>query len=103
MLFRSGSIAGIYADRVILTEEDPGEEDIYKICNKIAKYVGKKALCNIQTDRKKAIIDAIESAGNGDVILITGKGRETRQKRGMEYVSCQSDVDIVIEFFGRSN
>ena len=69
----------------------------------IAKYVGEKALCNIQTDRKKAIIDAIESAGNGDVILITGKGRETRQKRGMKYVSCQSDVDIVIEFFGRSN
>lgn len=98
-----GSIAGIYADRVILTEEDPGEEDVYEICSEIAKYVGKKALCNIQTDRKKAIIDAIESAGNGDVILITGKGRETRQKRGMEYVSCQSDVDIVIEFFGRSN
>ncbi|MEG0977233.1 MAG: SufD family Fe-S cluster assembly protein, partial [Bacilli bacterium] len=40
---------------------------------------------------------AISKASNGSVILITGKGRETRQKRGTKYIDVPSDVEIVEE------
>ena len=33
----------------------------------------------------------------GAVVLITGKGRETRQKRGLSYITTPSDVDYVQE------
>ena len=32
------------------------------------------------------------------VLLITGKGAETRQKRGLEYIDTPSDVDYVRAF-----
>lgn len=32
------------------------------------------------------------------VILLTGKGAETRQKRGIEYIDCPSDVDYAKEY-----
>ncbi len=99
-----GSISGKYADYVILTEEDAGEEDVLSICKEIAKHVaGQKARCEIEIDRKKAIKNAIEEADENTVVLVTGKGRETRQKRGTVYVDSQSDVDIVVEYFRRTN
>lgn len=32
------------------------------------------------------------------MILLTGKGAETRQKRGIEYIDCPSDVDYAKEY-----
>ena len=49
-------------------------------------------------DREKAIARAVEDAANvqeNTVILITGKGAETRQKRGTEYIPVMSDVECV--------
>ena len=47
-------------------------------------------------DREEAIKKAIDDAKNQKtVILVTAKGRETRQKRGLEYIDVESDVDIV--------
>lgn len=102
--YELGNLAGIYADKVIVTEEDPGEEDVYEICKQIADNVeAEDTCCIIEIDRKKAILNAINEADEQTIVLITGKGRETRQKRGTEYIDCQSDVDIVIECFGRNN
>ncbi|MDU3324078.1 MAG: hypothetical protein E7E70_25710, partial [Escherichia coli] len=82
-----------------ITEEDPGEESVVDICNEISKYI-KAQGCNysIVTDRGKAIEKAIMDVHEDSVILITGKGDETRQKRGLEYVDCPSDVDYTKEF-----
>jgi hypothetical protein len=38
---------------------------------------------------------AIDSADENTVVLITGKGRETRQKRGVKYIDTPSDVEYV--------
>ena len=46
-------------------------------------------------DREQAITKAIEEADGNTVVLITGKGRETRQKRGIQYIDTPSDVEIV--------
>ncbi|MDR2956883.1 MAG: UDP-N-acetylmuramoyl-L-alanyl-D-glutamate--2,6-diaminopimelate ligase [Coriobacteriales bacterium] len=94
-----GTVAGREADDVVLTEEDSGDEPTIDICNDIASHV-KAAGGNprIILDRSEAIESAIDLAPAGSVILITGKGRETRQKRGKEYIEVVSDVQIVEDY-----
>ena len=48
-------------------------------------------------DRGEAISTAINEMGAYSVILITGKGNETRQKRGIEYIDCPTDVEYTIK------
>ena len=46
----------------------------------------------IVDDRGEAIREAVLEHGTDKVIFLTGKGRETRQKRGMLYIDTPSDV-----------
>jgi len=91
-----GEIAGEFSDLVIITEEDYGEEDLDEICNEIKSHTfGRKADCLIIKDRNEAIKKGLSHYKSDVVILVTGKGRETRQKRGTEYIDTLSDVSIV--------
>jgi UDP-N-acetylmuramoyl-L-alanyl-D-glutamate--2,6-diaminopimelate ligase len=95
-----GAIAGEFADAVYLTEEDAGEEDVAAICAEIAAHAGAPPRgCHVIIDRGEAIREAIRSAAPGGVVLVTGKGRETRQKRGTEYVETPSDVEYVSQCY----
>jgi len=70
-----------------------------KICEEIAKHVEKyECVCSIIPDRKEAIRQAIVDADRDTIVLVTGKGRETRQKRGTKYIDTPSDVEYVQEF-----
>ncbi|MDR1206571.1 MAG: UDP-N-acetylmuramoyl-L-alanyl-D-glutamate--2,6-diaminopimelate ligase [Peptococcaceae bacterium] len=91
-----GAVAGLYADMAFLTEDDAGEESVMDICHEIAIYL-KAANCPylIIPDREEAVRLAVESAEDGAVILIAGKGRDAWQKRGMNRVPLPSDVDYV--------
>ncbi len=91
-----GQVSGAYSDLVILTEEDSGEEDTLSICEEIAAHVA--CPWEIQPNRGEAIRRAVLSCREPSVLLITGKGAETRQKRGMEYIDTPSDVDYVKAF-----
>ena len=92
-----GEVSGSYSDLVILTEEDAGEEDPEAISREIAQYV--KCPCIIENNRGEAIRQAILGCGRTpSVLLITGKGAETRQKRGTAYIDVPSDVDYVHAF-----
>ncbi|WP_130863929.1 Mur ligase family protein [Bacilliculturomica massiliensis] len=94
-----GEIAGRYAKKVFLTEEDAGEEPVGEISRQIAGYVKAQGCpCELIDDREEAIRAAIAQAPENTVILLTGKGRETRQKRGTAYVDCPSDVDLVEKY-----
>ena len=94
-----GELSGKYSDFVYITEEDHGEEPLLQICEEIAEYV-KAQGCKyeIEPDRGQAIKKAIFSADRDTVVLITGKGNETRQKRGTEYIPCPSDVEYTKKF-----
>jgi len=94
-----GEIAGKYSDHVYITEEDAGEEPVIKICEEIAKHVEKHD-CSyaIILDREEAIKEAISNADDDTIVLITGKGRETRQKRGTRYIDTPSDVEYVKKY-----
>jgi len=92
-----GEISGKYSDLVILTEEDSGEEDTLTICKEIAGHVAEQGCdYSIEINRSEAIRQAILGCdGVPSVLLITGKGAETRMKRGTEYIETPSDVDYV--------
>ncbi len=67
-----GEIADKYCDRVIVTNEDPYDEDPEKIIDEIiADTKGEKII-----DRREAIKEALRSAKEGDVVIVTGKGNE---------------------------
>ena len=91
-----GEISGRYSNKVILTEEDAGEEPVEQICQEIAAYVAAENCdYSILPDRGEAIETAVLECESPSVLLITGKGNETRQKRGTAYVPCPSDVEYV--------
>ena len=92
-------MSGEYSDFVVLTEEDSGEEDTVSICKEIAGHVAEKG-CRyaIRPNRGEAIRQAVLGCDRPSVILITGKGAETRQKRGLEYIDTPSDVEYAQAF-----
>lgn len=92
-------IAGRYSKKIIITEEDAGEEPVRDISEEIGRHAAKTGCpYEIILDRGLAIKKAIDEADDKTVILLTGKGRETRQKRGTQYVDCPSDVDYVLKY-----
>jgi UDP-N-acetylmuramyl-tripeptide synthetase len=94
-----GLLSGMYSDKVILTAEDPGPESPREISEEIAGYVClNNSNCEIIDDRQEAIRESILSSEPGTVILITGKGAETRQKFGSEYVTVPSDIELTIKY-----
>ena len=95
-----GEAAGANSDLVLLTEEDSGEEDTLDICREIARYVEAAGTeYSIEPNRGEAIRQAILGCqGRPSVVLITGKGAETRQKRGREYIDTPSDVEYAQSF-----
>jgi UDP-N-acetylmuramoyl-L-alanyl-D-glutamate--2,6-diaminopimelate ligase len=70
-----GQIAKKYCKKIIITNEDPYEEDPMEIINQVAKTAGDNA--DRILDRKEAIKTAIKSASPLDVVIITGKGSES--------------------------
>lgn len=91
-----GTIAGKYAKKVYLAAEDPGQEPVEEISKDIAQYVeAQHCPFAMIEDRGEAIRTAIREAEGKTVLLVTGKGNETRQKYGNEYLDCPSDVEYV--------
>jgi UDP-N-acetylmuramoyl-L-alanyl-D-glutamate--2,6-diaminopimelate ligase len=76
-----GKVAAIYSDYLILTSEDPYNEDPIKIINDIKKGVDssidKPSKLIEELDRKKAIELAIYEAKKGDIVVITGMGSQS--------------------------
>jgi UDP-N-acetylmuramoyl-L-alanyl-D-glutamate--2,6-diaminopimelate ligase len=71
-----GGIASSLSDVVILTTDDPRDEDPRAIVEEIAAG---GAPAEIELDRRRAIERAIELAQPGDVVLVAGRGHETEQ------------------------
>ncbi len=71
-----GRIANKYCDRVILTNEDPYDEDPRKIIDDMVRGFDDESKLTVIMDRRKAIRTAIEEAKNGSVVIISGKGTD---------------------------
>ncbi len=71
-----GRISNQNCDRIILTNEDPYDENPESILDQIEKGIDSKEKLERILDRKEAIKRALQIAKNEDIVLITGKGSE---------------------------
>ena len=69
-----GKIAKKYCKKIIITNEDPYDENPQEIIDQVAENAGQDVKKII--DRKGAIETAIKLAKPGGVVIITGKGSE---------------------------
>jgi len=69
-----GKIASKYCDQIIITNEDPYDEDPGEILDQITGGAGGKVEKVI--DRRQAIAKALSVASAGDVVVVSGKGSE---------------------------
>ncbi len=74
-----GEISSEFCSRIILTNEDPFDEDPMEIINEIESGISsaKRGKSAKILDRREAIKTAIAGAKEGDVVIMTGKGSET--------------------------
>jgi UDP-N-acetylmuramoyl-L-alanyl-D-glutamate--2,6-diaminopimelate ligase len=70
------SIAARYCDHIILTNEDPYDENPRKIVEDMAKGISDTSKLEIIMDRRLAIATALEAAKDGGYVLISGKGTD---------------------------
>ncbi len=73
-----GEIAARLADDVIVTSDNPRSEDPEAIIEEILAGIDRPV--QHDPDRRRAIEQAIGSAGPGDVVVIAGKGHEQGQE-----------------------
>lgn len=75
-----GKIASEYCDKVIITNEDPYDEDPESIINDVARGFGEPSHSEKEftkiVDRREALRQAISWAKKGDIVIATGKGSE---------------------------
>lgn len=72
-----GEIASKFCDLLVLTDEDPREEDSLAIIDEIASGCRGAAEIKKISDRRQAVRFAITAAEDGDTVLLLGKGHES--------------------------
>lgn len=85
-----------HSDYIVITEEDSGEEPFESIASDIEANIKSCPYAKIE-DRGQALREAIFGfKADKKVILFTGKGEETRLKRGLVYEDCPTDAELAI-------
>lgn len=83
-----GAVASRLADRVVVTSDNPRREDPVAIIEHVVAGVPDAGSARdagrlvVEPDREAAIALALDRAGEGDVVLVAGKGHETYQEVG---------------------
>lgn len=96
-----GRIAADLADRVILTSDNPRDEEPESILDEIAAGMAGRAHLRV-SDRAAAIRRAVEGLGDGDILLVAGKGHEQYQEVAgkKHYFSDQEIIAACLETSG---
>lgn len=95
-----GAIAAKYADRVVVTSDNPRHEDPDEIIREIRAGMDTAARAKslFLTDRREAIRTALMTAPQGAVILVAGKGHEDYQIIG-DVKTHFDDKEVIAETF----
>ncbi len=94
-----GSIASQFADVVVVTNDNPRNEDPVAIVSDILSGIVQREKVKVILDRREAIEWALRQKGREDTVLIAGKGHETYQQFG-DFTVYFSDREVVEEFYG---
>ncbi|MBL7156320.1 MAG: UDP-N-acetylmuramyl-tripeptide synthetase [Candidatus Pacebacteria bacterium] len=100
-----GKLAEKYCDKVIITNEDPYDENPNQILLDIKSGISndKIQMTNLILDRRQAIKNALKSAQSGDVVVITGKGSEPSICLANGKKIPWKDKKVVLEEFSKLN
>ena len=92
-----GIAAGKYADRIVITEDDPGPENVEDICDEIARNVREQGNDNWQIvlDRPAAIETAVRETERPAVVIVTGKGVDDYMLRKNGAEPCERDGSVL--------
>lgn len=88
-----GKIAAENSDYVIFTSDNPRTEDPQRIMDEILAGVHTNNY-EVELDRRKAIVKALDSMEKNDVVLILGKGHEDYQILGHEKVHLDDAEEV---------
>ena len=94
-----GEAAGNYSDLVFLTDDNPRGEDPRQITAEVLPGLERSSPAEgyrVLHDRREAIAAALEEAGEGDLVLIAGKGHEEEQVYGGQRIKF-SDREVAAE------
>lgn len=89
-------IADKNCEEIILTDEDPYEDDPKEIVEDMAKFFTNKKP-EIILDRREAIKSALKKAKAGDTVVITGKGTDPYIMRAKGMKEKWSDAEVARE------
>lgn len=99
---KMGAVAHKYADVIVVTDDDPYEEDENEIAAMIREGIPREegeGLWQV-LDRREAVRLGLEMAKPGDVVVIAGKGGEEVQVIGKEKIPYD-DRQVVREILAR--
>lgn len=98
---RMGGIAEALADSVIVTDDNPRNEDPYEIIEQIISGMSNPDAVYVNRERAAAIAHAIALSRPQDVILVAGKGHERTQQFGGHKLAF-SDRNEVARLLGEA-
>tara|TARA_B100000700_G_scaffold41146_1_gene41960 strand:+ start:3103 stop:4560 length:1458 start_codon:yes stop_codon:yes gene_type:complete len=81
-----GQVAAEFADRVVVTDDNPRTEAPQQIIADIMAGIADKRKVHSMEGRRQAVLDTIERAAPDDVVLLAGKGHEDYQVIGHERI-----------------
>ena len=96
-----GEIAEKYCQHIILTNEDPYDENPMKIVEDMQKGMSDEAPVEIIMDRKEAIRHAIEVCPHDGYVLISGKGTDPFIMGPNGTKTPWSDAEVVTELLNQ--
>lgn len=98
---RMGAVAAQFADRVVVTSDNPRSESPLGIIDDVMNGIpaNQRQRVTVEPDRAAAIALAIDAAGDGDVVVVAGKGHESTQVIGSTVVDFD-DRQVVRQILG---
>ena len=88
-----GAMAAKYADRMVITTDNPRNESAGDIVKEIEDGIGIGAAYQVELNREDAVRCAVMNAANDDLILLAGKGHEDYQEiNGKKHPYSDKDV-----------
>ena len=92
-----GELADYYCDKIVLTEDDPRDEDPYMIAKEIAEGIKRHEYIIVES-REEAIHIALDMLNSKDTLLILGKGDEDFIYRDFGKEPYAGDDNIAIRY-----
>jgi UDP-N-acetylmuramoyl-L-alanyl-D-glutamate--2,6-diaminopimelate ligase len=80
---------------MVITNDNPRSEEPGKIIDDILAGIKVENDFQVILDRKKAIISAVTTLDENEVLLIAGKGHETTQTIGSQILPF-SDIEVAL-------